>query len=171
MKYKKVAKTKILNIKKTSEFSEFRKISTLYARNTWFGIGVVASHITARMIKENADSEEKFKTLDFILRIDEPYLSKDGKQKIDTQRIKIVITSKKIMEDIMKAKLIRGDIIDVRGKIIAKELSKETGYNRTIHIQVSNFVEHDVNIIHKSKIDQPFEIFGLEDNKEKTLHE
>jgi single-stranded DNA-binding protein len=162
----------IKDIEKIEEYSSFRMLTAKYARNVWFGQGVMSSHITARMIKENADSDAQYKTLDFMLRIDQSYIDKAGKEKISSQMIKIVITSKKIMEEVIKKKLMRGDIMSVQGMLITKELSKETGYNRTQYIQVSSFVEHNIHVIHKSKLGLDYETYTLETGiNEVFLHE
>jgi hypothetical protein len=159
----------VKNHQKIEEFSDFRRMTTRYARNIWFGQGVMASHITARMVKENPESEEKYKTLDFMLRIDQPYIDKGGVEKVLTQNVKIVITSKKIMEEMVKKKLMRGDIISVQGMLITKELFKETGYNRTQYIQLSSIIEHDIHIIHKSKLNLEYEEYTLETGIEEVF--
>lgn len=165
MKYKKY----ITDLERMESYSDLKKLITRYSRNIWFGQGVMASHITARMIKENPESEAKYKTLDFMLRIDQPYINKAGKECIDSQNVKIVITSKKIMQEVIEKKLIRGDIISVQGKMITKELSKETGYNRTQYIQVSSVVEHDIFILHKTKFKQDYETYNLSEEIGETL--
>lgn len=154
------------DLQKSTEISEFRKLTARYSLNMWFGVGIIASHITARMVKENPDNEAKYRTLDFILRIDEVYIDKKNNEKLDTQFVKIVISSPTIMDLIVKKKFIRGDVVSIQGKLITKELSKETGYNRTQYVIVNNAVDHNVYRLLKSKLDQEFKIFTLEEDRE-----
>lgn len=146
---------------KISDFKEGRKLTLRYSRNIWFGIGVVASHLTSRLVKDSETDIGKYKTLDFILRIDQPYITKSNVEKIISQNIKIVLCTEKVKNYAIENNLIRGDIISVQGMLIHKEMPKSTGYNRTQFVELNNFSEHDITIIHKSKIMQEYDIYNL----------
>lgn len=152
---------------KISDFKESRQLTLKYSRNIWFGIGVISSHITARMVKDSEEDVGFYKTLDFILRIDQPYINKTGSERIISQSIKIVLSSKRVIEFALEEKLIRGDIISVSGMLIHKELPKSTGYNRTQFVELNNYYEHNINIIHKSKFIQEYEIYNLANVQDK----
>lgn len=150
------------DIYKISDFKESRQLTLKYSRNIWFGMGVVSSHITARMVKDNEEDVGTYKTLDFILRIDQPYI-KSNSEKIISQAIKIVLATKTSIEFAIENKIARGDIIGVQGMLIHKELPKKTGYNRTQFVELNNYTEHNIKIIHKSKFIETYEIIGLEE--------
>ena len=146
---------------KISDFKEGRKLTLKYSRNIWFGIGVVSSHLTSRLIKDSEEDVGSYKTLDFILRIDQPYITKCNTEKIISQRVKIVLCTEKVKNYAIANNIIRGDIVSVQGMLIHKEMPKSTGYNRTQFIELNNFVEHDIKIIHKSIFVQEYDIYNL----------
>ncbi|MEY2888270.1 MAG: hypothetical protein RL027_610 [Pseudomonadota bacterium] len=157
---------------KISEFSKYRELTIKYGCNITFQLGIVVSHITARMVKPDPNSEAVYKTLDFILRVENSYLNKTNNEKANIQNIKVVITSKKIIEYVIKNKVLKGDLISIQGMLITKDLPRNSAYNRTQHIELSSFIEHNLEILQKSKLNKEFEKYILETgNKEIFLNE